>query len=83
MNLRRTQIAAATLAAMACLASMLASFATRSAQAQSAPDYAALLAAPDRSDADRQADKRRNPVPFLQFADPRPGMKVLLSLIHI
>ena len=77
MNLRRTQIAAATLAAMACLASTLAGFATRSAQAQSAPDYAALLAAPDRSDADRQADKRRDPLPFLQFADPRPGMKVL------
>jgi predicted methyltransferase len=33
--------------------------------AQPAPDYAALLAAPDRSDADRQADKRRDPAPFL------------------
>jgi predicted methyltransferase len=47
------------------------------AQAQAAPDYAALLAAPDRSDNDRQADKRRDPLPFLQFAAPRPGMKVL------
>ena len=27
--------------------------------AQTAPDYAALMAAPDRSDADRNADKRR------------------------
>jgi predicted methyltransferase len=45
--------------------------------AQSTPDYAALLAAPDRSDADRQADKRRDPAPFLAFAGPRPGMKVL------
>src|SRR5215470_7126259 len=45
--------------------------------AQSAPDYAALMAAPDRSDADRQADKRRDPVPFLAFAGLRPGMKVL------
>src|SRR5262249_19521850 len=41
------------------------------------PDYAALMAAPDRSDADRQADKRRDPVPFLAFACLRPGMKVL------
>jgi predicted methyltransferase len=40
-------------------------------------DYAALLAAADRSDADREADKRRNPIPFLAFADLRPGMKVL------
>ena len=46
------------------------------AQAQ-APDYAALLAAPDRSAADRQADKRRDPVPFLAFTGVRPGMKVL------
>ena len=45
--------------------------------AQPAPDYGALLAAPDRSDADRQADKRRDPLPFLTFAGVRPGMKVL------
>jgi predicted methyltransferase len=42
-----------------------------------APDYAALMAAPDRSDADHNADKRRDPVPFLKFAAPLPGMKVL------
>jgi len=47
------------------------------ARAQSAPDYAAVMAAPDRSDADRQADKRRDPIPFLTFAAVRPGMKVL------
>ena len=47
------------------------------ARAQPAPDYAALMAAPDRSDADRQADKRRDPIPFLTFAGVRPGMKVL------
>jgi predicted methyltransferase len=51
--------------------------ASASVRAQSAPDYAALIAAPDRSDADRQADKRRDPIPFLAFADVRPGMKVL------
>ena len=47
------------------------------ARAQPAPDYAALIAAPDRSDADRQADKRRDPMPLLAFAGVRPGMKVL------
>jgi len=47
------------------------------ARAQAAPDYAALLAAPDRSEADRQADTRRDPLPFLAFAGVRPGMKVL------
>jgi predicted methyltransferase len=47
------------------------------ASSQAAPDYAALMAAPDRSDADRQADKRRDPVPFLAFAGLQPGMKVL------
>jgi predicted methyltransferase len=47
-----------------------------SAQAD-APHYAALMAAPDRSDGDRQADKRRDPVLFLAFAGLRPGMKVL------
>ena len=47
------------------------------ARAQAAPDYAALLAAPDRSDADREADKRRDPLPLLKFAAPRPGMMVL------
>src|SRR5215470_18919212 len=45
--------------------------------AQTAPDYAALMAAPERSDADRAADKRRDPVPFLAFAGLMPGMKVL------
>ena len=47
------------------------------ARAQATPDYAALLAAPDRSDADRDADKRRDPLPLLKFAAPRPGMMVL------
>jgi predicted methyltransferase len=47
------------------------------ASAQEVPDYPALMAAPDRSDADRQADKRRDPVPLLAFAGLRGGMKVL------
>src|SRR5580658_2917795 len=47
------------------------------ARAQATPDYAALIAAPDRSDADREADKRRDPLPLLKFAGPKPGMTVL------
>jgi predicted methyltransferase len=47
------------------------------AWAQSTPDYAALIAAADRSDKDREADTRRDPLPFLTFAAVRPGMKVL------
>jgi predicted methyltransferase len=71
--LRRGAIGAAILAALgtACLSP------SGAAAQGAAPDYAALMAAPDRSDADREADKRRDPVPFLAFAGLRPGMKVL------
>ena len=41
------------------------------------PDYAAIVAAPERSDADRETDKRRDPVKLLAFTGVRPGMKVL------
>lgn len=37
----------------------------------------AILAAPDRTEADREADKRRRPADFLRFAAVAPGMKVL------
>src|SRR5688572_30840128 len=47
------------------------------ASAQKAPDYAAIIAASDRSDADRDIDKRRNPVQLLAFTGARPGMTVL------
>jgi predicted methyltransferase len=40
-------------------------------------DYTAVLEAPDRSEADRQSDKRRDPLPFLAFSGLQPGMKVL------
>ena len=36
-----------------------------------------MVAAPDRSDADRETDKRRDPVKLLAFTGVRPGMKVL------
>ena len=57
-------------AAAAALAALTACGAPR-------PDYAALVAAPDRTDADRQTDKRRSPEKLLAFADLRTGMKVL------
>lgn len=41
------------------------------------PDYAAIVAAPDRSEADRKNDARRNPVALFGFTGARPGMKVL------
>jgi predicted methyltransferase len=69
---KRLHIAAALIAA-ACFMVLAPS----SARPQAPTDYTALLAAPDRSDADRQADQRRDPTPFLAFAGPHPGMKVL------
>jgi predicted methyltransferase len=41
------------------------------------PDYGAIVAAPDRTDADRQTDQRRDPLKLLVFTSARPGMKVL------
>ncbi len=45
--------------------------------AQTAPDYAALLAAPDRSDADRKPTSGAIRCRFWLSPAPRPGMKVL------
>ena len=42
-----------------------------------AQDYKAVVAADDRSAADRQTDKRRDPVSLLAFAAPKTGAKVL------
>lgn len=48
------------------------------APAQSlAQDYAAIVAAPDRSEADRQTDQRRDPVKLLTFIGAKSGMTVL------
>jgi len=57
--------------------SMLAASGTLRAQDAVTPDYAAVIAAPDRSDADRQTDQRRQPAKMLPFTGARPGMKVL------
>ena len=40
-------------------------------------DVTAIVAAPDRSEADRTNDQRRKPVPLFTFIDARPGMRVL------
>jgi predicted methyltransferase len=40
-------------------------------------DYDALIAATDRTDADRNTDKRRKPAQILAFTGIRPGMRVL------
>jgi predicted methyltransferase len=42
-----------------------------------ARDYAAIIAAPDRADSDRQTDKRRDPVKLLSFTGVKTGMTVL------
>lgn len=55
------------------LAATLASCASM----EKAPDYAAIINAPDRTDADRKNDDRREPVKLLAFTGVRPGWKVL------
>jgi predicted methyltransferase len=42
-----------------------------------AQDYAAIIAASDRADADRQTDQRRDPVKLLTFTGVKTGMTVL------
>ncbi len=40
-------------------------------------NYKHAVASPIRTDSDRDADARRNPLEFLKFANVRPGMRVL------
>src|ERR1700752_4178650 len=57
---------------------LLAIFATQAAaQDDKTPDYAAIVAAPDRAEADRQADARRKPAQLLALTEVKTGMKVL------
>jgi predicted methyltransferase len=44
---------------------------------QPGPDYAAIVAAADRSDADRKLDTNRAPAQWLAFIGAKPGMKIL------
>ena len=57
--------------------SLLAGWSAAAAGDGKAPDYDAIVAAPDRSDADRQTDQRRQPAKMLAFTGVQPGMKVL------
>lgn len=69
MNLNLTRRIAAAFAIAATFAA--------SPLAVRAQDYTALIAAPDRSEADRTNDKRRDPVKLLEFAGPKTGWRVL------
>ena len=53
---------------------IVVSIGTASVRAQ---DYPVIVAAPDRSDADRQTDKRRDPVNLLTFTGVKTGWTVL------
>lgn len=75
-KLRQRARTPAAIGVLACVALLGGLFAPP-ARAQGVPDYAAIVAAPERSDADRETDKRRDPVKLLAFTGVRPGMKVL------
>ena len=57
-------------------AALLAALSAGCATEPPAPDFQALLASPDRSDADRTNDVRRKPAQLLAFYGVRPGMRV-------
>ena len=59
------------------LVSIVSGWSVARAEDARAPDYEAIVASPDRSDADRQTDVRRQPAKMLAFTGARPGMKVL------
>jgi predicted methyltransferase len=62
---------------VACLALVAGGvIASATAQDSSTQDYQAIVGSPDRSDADRQTDKRREPVKMLGFTGVKSGMKV-------
>ena len=58
------------------VAALFAVAAAGCASSAQAPDYQALVASPDRSEADRTNDVRRKPAQFLAFYGIRPGMTV-------
>ncbi len=68
-GIARALLGAATLATLAACSSMT--------PIGPAPNYAAVIAAPDRTEADRKNDDRREPVKLLAFTGVRSGMKVL------
>lgn len=67
--MRRVALVAAVLALAAC--------AQLSAEMNPPRDYTWLVSNPDRNDADRATDQRRQPEKLLQFYGVNPGMRVL------
>jgi predicted methyltransferase len=68
------RIAGRTIVAMAMSLAILVAVDTTAVRAQ---DYQAIVASPDRTDADRQTDKRRDPVNLLTFTGAKAGWNVL------
>ncbi len=64
-------------ASLACLVVALALLSVAASRTACAQDYAAVLAAADRSDADRQTDKRRDALKLLTFIGAKTGWTVL------
>src|SRR5437868_15416874 len=62
---------------LACLLTLSVIAAAPAATSQTAPDYAAIVANPDRSEADRKLDANRAPAQWLAFIGAKPGMKIL------
>src|SRR5437868_11625797 len=62
---------------LACSLTLSAIAAAPAAISQTTPDYTAIIAAPDRSDADRKLDTNRAPARWLAFIGAKPGMKIL------
>src|SRR2546421_9966582 len=62
---------------LTCSLTLFAIAAAPAAISQTTPDYAAIVAAPDRSEADRKLDTNRAPAQWLAFIGARPGMKIL------
>ena len=62
---------------LAGLLTLSAIAAVPAAVSQTAPDYAAIVATADRSDADRKLDTNRAPALWLAFIGAKPGMKIL------
>src|SRR3954469_1160143 len=71
-NRRRRQMAG-----IFALSMLVGGIGSATAQDSPTPDYQAILASPDRTDADRQTDKRREPGKMLPFTGVKAGMKVL------
>jgi len=72
-----TLVAALAIALAGCAANSSGSGAPSPAAPLSAPQIAAIVAAPDRSAADRANDMRRKPEQLLAFIGVRPGLAAL------